>query len=485
MTRPAYLLAHVLRAVPVSMIHHWCYLKQKLAALRLMDFKDCGAGMRKALIPAPAIEAETSRTPWGVSPLIQQFHLLRVALLMIDDYLEGALLLDRSLVVRNLRSRRFTRQLLGWLARLTSRTILDTFLLSVVTPILLASADHYPNVFANLRPTIPGLLRGLGCGCAGVLLQWMFIPLASQMVNRGVVTVYEGVEYLILRRYAMRLNNPEENNFDDDDDDDDDGGEEEVEHSRMASVVSYPESDAEPRKDGERAARDRAESGGGGKRARGESERTAEDVLRRLRREIRKEMEEVQRRRARRARRVAEARHAILRAIFYRISGALVAQCVVEHPLNVVVELLRGRAMMHVCGLLNYYDDARELEGLNWAGAVRFCQKLAAPAAPGEGEGIPHWLQLLRGVGSVVGVEIRTLTESVQAASGQLGAIRRLRRSASDAIREGGRPSAWQSAELMARWMLSFTPLYYDVQLTAVEKLLGFYMAIWTRLTKT
>ncbi|CCW64874.1 unnamed protein product [Phytomonas sp. EM1] len=456
-----------------------------------MNFRDNGRGMEKMLIPptpppASFTAGENGKgipsPPFYGSSLLLQFHVLRVMMQMIDDYLEGVLFLDKSLVVRNLRSRRITRQIVGWGLRLTSRTILDTILLSIVTPILLASADHFPNTFSNIRVTPSGILRGLGCGAAGVLLQGVVIPIVSQLVNRGVVTVFEGVEYVLLRRYATF-------SPDDDDDDDEDENEEEGEgegegeegdavSSQAGSLRSHPlESDAEGVESKRPAASFPPTSS---------SHAEPDEVgARQLRRKLRREAREFRRqRRARIARREAAARQAVLRAILYRVSAALVAQCAVEHPLNVLVELLRGRAMMHGGGLLRCYDETTGEDAMGWVGLKRFAWKLFCPAARGEGDGIPHGVWLLRQLGAAIGEEIQVLTACIQTASGQSEAIYRLKRYAIDTIRAGGRPSAWESAELMVRCALSFGPLYYDTQLTALDKLLGFYMAIWTRLTK-
>ena len=44
--------------------------------------------------------------------------------------------------------------------------------------------------------------------------------------------------------------------------------------------------------------------------------------------------------------------------------------------------------------------------------------------------------------------------------------------------------SATDSAEFLMRSALSLSPFYYGLQFTVIDKVLTFYMAVWTRLTK-
>ncbi|CBZ30658.1 conserved hypothetical protein [Leishmania mexicana MHOM/GT/2001/U1103] len=502
MTRSAYLIDHVIHAVPVAIVHYCCELKRQLVTLPLLRFFD--------LLPSPGTaktRGGTSRSPPGAAaaawlptegwfenlsaPHVAHLLFMRWMLAATESYI-SKLFFDQSLVVRQLRSKRTRRRLLGWGLRLVSHTVFDPFLLSIVVPLLLSwGATPKDGDASSLLPsppprvffTVAGAIRGLGISAAAVTIQQLLMPLASHLVDRAVLTVFEAVEYLIMRRYAQ---------WSDDDDEDDDYNEDDEDDDDRASLASGVSEGARSQQSVSMSVPTTTPSGGGaGGTATLSAEKRVEHVQRQLRRERRE-------RRKRRKRRQAEREHAmrlaILRAIVYRVVASLVAQSLIDHPLSVLVELLRGRATLHLTGLLQPYAAMTDAsDGLSWTNLWRYALQLADPTATvrdatkgedvGE-EGVPPLVTVLRRAGRTITREVVVLSSSVLTASGQTAAIAAVQQRAAQTVAQGGIPSAADSADFMARTISSLSPFYYGIQFTVIDKVLSFYMAVWTRLTK-
>lgn len=510
-TQSALLMNHVLHAVPVMLVHYCCELKCQLVTLPLLRFSDLyvkfapAKGCASSRPPDVAAAADgkhrshaaaaatlaTSSTHHDTEvvtadwpPTEEAFEkssastaahllLMRWMLQAVDSYIEKLFFLDETLVVRQLRSKRTLRRVVGWTLRLVSHTVFDPFLLSIVVPMLLsppscstASSAEVPRVLF----TVPGMIRGLGISAASVVVQHVVMPTASRLVYRAVLTAFEVVEYLMMRRYAHWSD--EEDNEDDDFEVDD-----------GASIAS-----------GTSGATSIAASGGvGGGESRSVSQQstgsaTAEERTRREQRHLRHERRERRRRREQRqAARDQATRRAILRAIVYRVVSSVVAQSVVDHPLRVVVELLRGRATLHLTGMLTPYAGMTAAQdGLSWAQVWRYAASLTEPVASGvdDYDGVPPAVVALRRAGRDAAHELWVISSSVLDNSGQRAALAAVEQRAADKRAQGEVTSATDSAEFLMRSALSLSPFYYGLQFTVIDKVLTFYMAVWTRLTK-
>nr|CAJ2480490.1 unnamed protein product [Leishmania braziliensis] len=501
MTRQAHLIDHVIHAVPVLIVHYCCKLKRQLATLPLLCFCD--------LLPSPGT-ADTRGSTGGAAagaaaaawlPTEERFeklpapdaaHLLltRWMLAATESYIEK-LFFDGSLVVRQLRSKRTPRRLLGWGLRLASHAVFDPLLLSIVVPMLLSwGATPLTGDALSLLPsppprvlfTVPGAIRGLMISTVGVITQRLVMPLASQLVDRAVLTVFEAVEYLLMRRYARwSEGEDEDDDYNGDDEDNDD-------RASLASGVS------EGAHSKQRVSASTAAITIDGDGPSGTATISAENRVQREQLQLRRERRE---RHKRRERRQAEREHAmklaILRAIVYRVVASLAAQSFIDHPLSVLVELLRGRATLHLMGLLQPYATMTAAsDGLSWANLWQYVLHLADENVTVRGamkrgdadEGVPPLVTALRRAGRAIAQEVVVLTSSVLTTSGQTEAIATVQQRAAQTIAQGGIPSAADSADFMTRTLLSLSPFYYGIQFTMIDKVLSFYMAVWTRLTK-
>ncbi|KAK7194644.1 hypothetical protein NESM_000383300 [Novymonas esmeraldas] len=482
-TRAAYLIDHVLHAVPVVVVHYCCELKRQLATLPLLRFADSLTPTSTTAAAAAAAWLPTEETLEAApTPRLAHFLLTRWVLATVESYVAKVFFLDESLVVRQLRSRRLRRRLLGWGLRLVSRTLFDPILLSVVVPILL-SWSIAPDAGDATRPprvllTVPGAVRGLAVSAAGVAVQWLVMPLASHLVDRAVLTVFEAVEYLIMRRYARWSDDEDEDEDEDELDEAEDGGAGGGggDDDRMSLVSGISDGMRSQQSVSAALSRDAT---------------PAEKRVQREQRQLRRERRERQRRRERRqAEREHAMRAAVLRAIVYRVVASLVAQSLIDHPLSVLVELLRGRATLHFTGLLQPYAAmTADKDGLSWVNLWRYASRLPHPTAAvpssedGDGD-VPPLVTALRRAGRAMTQELVVLTSSVVAVSGQTEAITDVRRRAAQAVARGDTPSAADSAEFMAHSLSSLSPFYHGLQFTVIDKLLSFYMAVWTRLSK-
>lgn len=528
-TSQAYFLAHVLRAVPVLAVHVVCELERQVAALPMLRFRDIGrraVALLGCYLPLPA--SSTTATTTSAAPTSRaketrstvatggggallsdvgttsSFLIARTVCRLVDTYLEEDYFLDDSMVARNLRSKRFSRQAIGWTLRLASHTLLDPVFLSVVVPLLcVASYDQGPDSDGRLTPgpvwTVPGMLRAAVNSGASVLLEFLVKPTFSQLVNRAVVTVCESTEYVIMRRY--RTWSDEEDDEEESEglysDEEEDGEVEAAPDGKGDSAAALGRGAAAAATASEGTGSSRAvtprstalgeeatAAGGGDEKGGGGSSSQAKEarLRRRLARERRAQRE------LRQAQRDAAARRAVFRAIIYRVVASLVAQCVVNHPLEVLAEVLRGRATMNALGLLAPYDQATTAaDGLSWPHVRRFFRDHyiadAVGAEDGAG-GVPPAVAMLRDAGAAIGHEIRMVSASVRDVSGHGPAIDQLMRRAREGIASGARPSARESVELLRESVFSCGPLYEGVQFTVMDRLLSFYMAVWTRLTK-
>ncbi|KAG5466690.1 hypothetical protein LSCM1_00860 [Leishmania martiniquensis] len=499
-TRQAYLIDHVIHAVPVAIVHYCCELKRQLVTLPLLRFNDllpspgaagtCGAtGSGPADAAAPGWLPTEERFEKLPAPHVAHLLLMRWILAATASYIEK-FFFDESLVVRQLRSKRTPRRLLGWGLRLASHTVFDPLLLSVVVPMLLSwgatpedvdASSLLPSSPPRLLFTVPGVVRGLVMSAAGVAIQRLMMPIASQLVDRAVLTVFEAVEYLIMRRYARWSDDDEDDGYHEDDEGEDD-------RVSLASGVS------EGARSQQSLSTPAAVPAPSGDKAGGTAAFSAEKRVEREQRQLRRERRE---RRKRRERRQAEREHAmrlaILRAIVYRVVASLAAQSLIDHPLSVLVELLRGRATLHFAGLLQPYTAmTTACDGLSWANLWRHASQLAGPAVVTRGagnrgdadEGVPPMVKVLRRTGRAITQEVVMLTASVLVVSGQTEAIAAVQRRAAQTVAQGGIPSAADSADFMACTLSSLSPFYYGIQFTVIDKVLSFYMAVWTRLTK-
>ncbi|GET92614.1 hypothetical protein, conserved [Leishmania tarentolae] len=496
-TRTAYLIDHVIHAVPVAIVHYCCELKRQLVTLPLLRFSD--------LLPSPSTakpRCNTYESPESAAaatwlptegcfemlpaPHVAHLLFMRWMLAVTESYIEK-LFFDQSLVVRQLRSKRTRRRLLGWGLRLVSHTVFDPFLLSIVVPLLLSwgatfNADNASSLLPSPPPrvlfTVSGAVRGLVMSAAGVTIQQLLMPLASHLVDRAVLTFFEAVEYLIMRRYARWSDDDDEDYSKDDNDEDD--------RASFASGVS--EVAGSPQNVSMSVVTIAPSEGREGGAATLSAEKHVDHVQRRLRREQRK------RRERRKAEREHAMRLAILRAIVYRVVASLAAQSLIDHPLSVLVELLRGRATLHFTGLLQPYATMTAAnDGLSWKSLWRYALQLADPTVAvrnatkgrdADEEGVPAPVTVLRRAGRAITQEVVVISSSVLTASGQTEAIAAVQQRAAQTVAQGGIPSAADSADFLVRTLLSLSPFYYGVQFTVIDKVLSFYMAVWTRLTK-
>lgn len=485
-TAPAYLLAHLLRAVPVSCVHMSCEVQRQVAALPLLRFRDEGTNGRQVLQPWAAAVLATAEektpefgscaesTPYGLpsSWVAAQFVATHVVLRTASHYVEGAYFLDETLIVRNLRSRRFSRRLLGWGMRITSHAVLDPALLSVVATLICLSVRDLAPCAGPLRYTVPGFLRGMMCSFVSVWLRYIATRTSHWLVNRGIVTVFDFMEYLLTRRYRTEWpeddEDPEDTGSEDDETGKNDDWASRGSRRTVAGQGPTPASSLNVTSDDEH----------------GTAVLTAvQQVEEEQRRQAREKRRRRKRRQVRRELIATRARQALLRAIAYRVVASLVANCVVQHPMGVAVELIRGRALMHITGLLQPYEEATSQDIISIDSIKRFFREAVNPphATDGVTEAEPPIVRLPRKIGKDIAYEADILTASVRDASGQAPAIMELRARVDT---DGYVPSARESAELLARSVMAFSPLYYGVQYTALDELLSFYMAVWTRLTR-
>lgn len=340
--------------------------------------------------------------------------LARLVMQLLRNYLKGVVFMDDTVAALNLRSTVALRNLVGWLSRLTAHTVLDMTLMSFVTALLCAQSEYNHGTSRSgfiheqgircdgdavrmmmpaeaareavistsllpadvsssapvrqIRVTVEGVLRGLVCGLAAAVVDCVVLPMLSQLALRAVITLCEGAEYVVMRRYVAPTTAAARRN-------------DAVRAHRGALPVPRRDSatgisnhaddtpsdtkDIHHAQDGPNNIDDTQHITEGAQMTATDTHHTHEaphtegtqhtpHTMHRPS-HVNKvvPMEEADRQAA------VAAHRAVIRAILYRIVAGVVAQCVIEHPLGVLVELLRGRAAMHVTGLLTRYgmDD--------------------------------------------------------------------------------------------------------------------------------
>ncbi|EAN86841.1 Tripartite attachment complex protein 65 [Trypanosoma cruzi] len=482
-TRQTVLLTHVLRATPITVLRFFCQVQTDAETLPLLGFRDLSDSARRLLqLSAGAVFA-----PEVVIPFLTARFLLNVA----QHYLMERVFFETNLVVRNLRSRRAWRKALGWTLSLSAHTMTDPIAFSVLTPILLFCVRDLSPVTGPLRYSPAGISKGIAVGFAGVVLEMLVVPAASQLCQRAVVRIVDATEYLLLRRYARRAfassgEAKEEiaSNMNSEDERGDLAG------SFAGSLNSSRVSNREP------AAKTRKEEGAAARRPHDASGKHSHDDLSKVESGSRKldEHKSEERRRRRREeaenRKKADAEHrVILRAIIYRVCSALISQCLVQHPLTVFAHMLYGRAVLNATGLLTLYDDVPGVP-LTWNACLEFLRRSVRFDVGAEQSSGVLAVEILRSIGGFIGYEFGMVRSSIRCFSTRDVAIRDLitRAEANRKNRavsggdSGIGESALESVELMLLTIASLSPLFTAVQFTAMEKLLGFYMDVWVRL---
>ncbi|KAG8340607.1 hypothetical protein ERJ75_000760400 [Trypanosoma vivax] len=420
------LLSHVLRAIPVSVLHFLCQLETDVSAMRLMRFSDLNENAMRLL---SLNEADL------LSPnFIQGFLLTRCLLTMVQRHLLERICFETNIIVQRLRSKRTYRHVMGLAMMLASHTLTDPVANSILSTILLCTVQDYSPVSGPLRYTPVGLCTAALTGGVGVVLELAVVPVSVQFCQRVIVRICEGVEYLFLRRYRSLGQSQG--------------------HGIGKQMIIIPSSSVgDLASSGEESGHDSRLTGN---RAGILEERPHQGFAN------------------------DKASHPVLRAIIYRVSAALIAQCLVQHPISVVARVLYGRAVLHATGSLKMYSCAPSAP-LTWS---RFSEIFGSYERDknfcGASGGVSV-LGLLRRVSHVIGYEINTVYSSVVTCSSQGGAIADL--FAQTRNRRGlNLASGLESLELMIRTIASYMPLYTSVHLTAMDKLLSFYMDMWVRL---
>nr|CCD12937.1 unnamed protein product [Trypanosoma congolense IL3000] len=428
-TRATLLLLHVLRAMPVVLLHFFTQLRTDAATLELLRFDD----LRATAVDLMIFDENAIFVPefgWD-------FIITRCLLSAAQQYALGRVCLETNFVVLCLRSRRTHRRLIGWALRLASHTLIDPITCSVVSSMLLCTVRDYSPVTGPLRYTPRGLCAAVTIGFMGAVLDLLIVPTATIYCQRVVVCIYEGSEYILTRRYATR------------------------DLMRHEAADGYTSSclDSIAVSEDDREAIHTASLVGEGVSA---------DHSRLHRRHVDPHCE-------------GEETHLpILRAIIFRVVGVLVSHCLVQHPLGVLSRMLYSRAVLHSTGLLEAYANS-STEVISLSSMVDFFRLSAYGGS--SSSGVPA-LEALRCIGSFLGQEASLIRGSILRCSGQEAGISRLLAQVSMDTEENvvTRASAWESVEMLTRCIASTSPLFKMLYLTSVDKLLTFYMDMWVRL---
>lgn len=489
-------ITHLVYALPVSVVHYFCVWQQEVVTLPILfAFLDRTKRSKVTIFPnsTPSTQVAGNSCPllhrlglpketknfvvenslmnekaalFDTSSLYGTFSFLfvREAARLTSNYIVDLLFVDDTIVPRLLRSRHSLRRNLGWAVRLTSHTLIDTFLTNVLLPGICLREDQ-PNL---LSFTIPGLFHALAWSASAVCVESFALPLLSHLFNRAMVTLFEGVEYFVQRRYIY------------------------VEAGGVFSDSSQSTTPAES--DGEEGGfRDesrtlRKPSDSRVKKQKVRRSSVKEGVFSSENEEAAKRIEEQEkiyererrdRHRARKKRREANEKRvqrAIFRAIFYRVASLLVAQVLVERPLNVLIGIFKGRSMMHLCGLLQMYEDDR-IRSFTWTkeGILNFLAFMRSFDGLNE-EGELRIVRRLRSFAQDVGYEVSSVGKALLRASGKEEVITRIREVNSIS------PTVFDSIALAWNTIAALAPLYTGWQCTAVDVGLDFYLATWRRI---
>lgn len=474
-TKEVTMVMDFLRLAPVAVIHFFCQLKIDADTLPLLEFSDLNDTARRLLwFNGNALFA---------SGMLFALVTTRALLGITQRYLMERLFFETNIVVRGLRSRRAWRNAYAWVMSLSSHLLTDPIAFSLLTPMLLNRVHDLSPTKGPLRYTHAGVLRALAVGFAGVVLEMLITPAASQFCQRAVVRVVDGAEYLLLRRYAQREAPPQNGAGRGDATSNANSEDERDTHASRASQETHHHhhSFSSSRS---RDHNDRGDDESDAERRRGRRTPGDDDEERQHRRRLRRQERALRRKRD-------EESRVLLRAIIYRVVSALIAQCLVHHPLTVVAHMLYGRAVLHAAGLLTPYNDAPAVS-LTWRGFVGFFRTaFSLRAREGQSSGVVA-LETLRNLGGFVGNEANLISNSIRRCSARDVAIRSLTARFEENPRKRGFVSAsstpkagdlaMESIELLMLSIASLSPLFAAVRFTAIDKLLSFYVAVWLRL---
>lgn len=496
-TKAAELFVHVYHSLPVATLHYFCVFQWQISAVPLLCFPDIslrGQELLQQFIPcdiAPSGNATaTQPTPskrmgfFNSSPVSSPpvssrpcdfyvassqdiffsvpFMTVREILRLTGTYLVDILFMDNTIVVRQLRSRHYVKRALGWVLRIVAHTLVDSVMISTISTMLCLTVQSGASHGGPLRFTMPGLLKGMSWSVLMVIVDRFVSPVLSHLVNRAMVTLFEAVEYFIQRRYVyvdsgilFSDSSSERASYAGDHDYSESEGSEMLskKSSRITPSLSTNQPKDEPMdEDAVRAARIR------------EQERIYE----------RERRERHRLRRERIAAQETSVQRTIVRAILYRLVSLLVAQIVVEHPVNVLLEVMRGRSVMHLTGLLREYNaNSSDSFPISWSGFTALMEDTV-----NRNTSVPAPVAVLRAIGMSVGEEVNIVCRRVVAVSGQLEHIRAI----TQRVAESNVSSAFDSIELAWHTILSLSSLYRGVGVTILDNLLSFYVGTWRRL---
>lgn len=154
-----------------------------------------------------------------------------------------------------------------------------------------------------------------------------------------------------------------------------------------------------------------------------------------------------------------------------------------------LVEVAKGRAIMHLTGMLASYDGLpQDASSLQWHGVISYVHSLIKRAEltlmrdeVHERHVLPCVMALLSICGVALSNEIYMLLSCIKKMSGQEGRVAQLR---SASWQSTSQSALMASMELIMRTVLSYTPLFNAVEYTVIDKGVSFYMAVYTRLRR-
>lgn len=574
---------HFYHSVPVLFLHYLCELQQQQAALPILLFSDVSERGKDCLFPFIPFRTElpcntsspevtlpslstslknkchffspegnkfgalfsSSASPGSddsssgmdcASPVVDNamftpsFLVLREMGRLLFSYIVDLFFMDNTMVVRQLRSRHYTKRLVGWCARICSHSLLDPIFLSVLSPIVCVTVKDFSRS-GPIRFSIPGCLNGLAWSIGLVVIQGFVLPTLSHLVNRATVTMLEALEYFIQRRYAYL--DPFASPFSDTstasfsprhlyEEEDSNaltafpsrtGGETPpLSPSRSLSTQSFQQ----PHSEQQRSVPDsniqdvtassvrilldlytkKEKSSEVNVRNEKDGEAAEAQHYRDQKKRFVDSHKKTHHGRQKRLKALeSRAQEIVLRAIFYRMISLLVAQVAVDHPMNVLLEGMRGRAMMHYLGLLTAYDTQEELSGafspFHWSGWCSYWRYLRSDVCrrsqrDEEDENtnrnyfsFPPLVWILRAIWEKMGKEMEIMWNSIVRASEESVAISQLLRQVSQS---GKLPSVGDSFQLAWHSCTALRSLYSGTFFSVFDTLASFYMATWKRL---
>lgn len=451
---------HLYRSIPVMVVHGFCDMQCQLMSAPLLYFADFSSRGRNAIRSYLPSHSGASNL-FSADVPYQGYLLVAVRLLatLLHTYAKDMMCMDASVVVRQLRSQRRLNRLLGWALRFSSHVLLDSPLLSIVSSVLAVTVKDY-STKGLVRFTLPGLCSGICLSAAAVAVDQFIMPGLSLLMNRAVSTVFEATEYVIQRRYTYvdpTMSVPPSSSV-----------------SEGTPAVSDSEAESDTAVSERRAGEDASSEAD--KKDNEEDEMAAairrqEKIYERVRREKRQAL--------RRAQAAQEAREhaALVRAFMYCAVSAFVAQCVVSHPLRMLVEVLRGRAVMHATGLLGDESEWNTVQSAYGVSARGLRNYLSNIIHSGE-EDVPLVVSLLRRSGAFIGREWEAVFRSIAEVSGEAFLLR-------NAFQSGASTDsrAFESIFLAVHSFLGFRSLYRGVGFTVLRSAFSLYVEKWLEMT--